>query len=138
MKVDVTTVGSFQKRIECVVPPSEVATKLDAAYRRLAGRARLPGFRPGKAPRKILEQRFGPQIEAEVAQDLVQQSYRTILQDHDLDAVGQPALAESSPVGAAEGFKFTITVDVKPSVELTKWTGVDVVYPEVAVTVAEV
>src|SRR5262245_56129934 len=103
MKVDVTTVGSFQKRLTFTVPPDQVASRLDQAYKRIAGKVRLPGFRPGKAPRKILEARFAQQIEAEVAQDLIQQSYRTALTDHALQPVGSPSVDESSPVAQPDG-----------------------------------
>ncbi|MEQ1566996.1 MAG: trigger factor [Myxococcota bacterium] len=138
MKVDVTTVGSFQKQLAFVVPPDQVQTQLEAAYKRLAGRVRMPGFRPGKAPRRVLEGRYGPQIEADVANDLIQQSYRTALASNNIQPVGQPNLADSSPVIDQSGFKFTITVDVRPEIDLATWTGVDVVYPEVSVEPADV
>jgi len=138
MKVDVTTVGSFQKRLAFVVPPDQVASQLDQAYKRLANKVRLAGFRPGKAPRKVLEAKFASQVEADVANDLIQQSYRSALSDHSIEPIGQPNLSDSTPVVDRSGFKFTITVDVRPEIELQKWTGMDVVFPTVAVTPEEI
>src|SRR5687767_12994589 len=105
MKVDVTTVGSFQKKLAFSVPPDQVATRLDQAYKRIAKKARISGFRPGKAPRKVLEARFAQQVEAEVANDLIQQGYRSALTDHALQPVGNPSLDESSAVAEPDGFK---------------------------------
>jgi trigger factor len=131
MKVDVTTVDSYQRRISFVIPHDQVRNRLDAEYQRLGRRARIAGFRPGKVPRKVLEARFAPQVEAEVANELVNKSYQSAVKDHSLDPVSQPSLQEAGPVADAEGFKFTVTVEVRPSIELSTWTGVDVVYPTV-------
>jgi FKBP-type peptidyl-prolyl cis-trans isomerase (trigger factor) len=138
MKVDVTTVNSFQKRLAFTVPPDQVRNRLDQAYKRIAGKVRLPGFRPGKAPRKVLEARFAQQIEAEVAQDLIQQSYRSALTDHAIQPVGSPSVDESSPVVEPDGFKFTIVVDVRPEIELQEWKGLEVEFPTVSVTPEEI
>lgn len=138
MKVDVTTVGSFQKRLAFVVPPDQVANQLEQAYKRLATKVRLAGFRPGKAPRRVLEAKYATQVEADVANDIIQQSYRSALTDHAIEPIGQPNLAESTPVADRSGFKFTITVDVRPEITLTKWTGMDVVFPTVDVTSEEI
>jgi trigger factor len=133
MKVDVTTVGSFQKQLVFVVPHDQVESRLDQAYKRLAGQVKIAGFRPGKAPRKVLEAKFAPRVEADVANDLIQQSYRTAITENNIQPVGQPNLAESTPVADENGFRFTITVDVRPEIELSEWTGMDVVFPTVEV-----
>ncbi|MCB9689176.1 MAG: trigger factor [Alphaproteobacteria bacterium] len=138
MKVDVTEVSSYQKRISFEIPPSEVATKLDAEYKRLGKRARIAGFRPGKAPRRVLEARYGSEVEAQVANDLINRSYQNALKSHSIEAVGQPALQEANGVADRSGFKFTIQVDVRPTITLDKWMGVDVVYPAVEVADAEI
>lgn len=138
MKVDVESVGSFQKRITLTVPPERVSGELDKAYKQLARRVRLHGFRPGKAPRRVLEARFGPQIEADVAQELIQAGWRHALDNNDLQPVSAPNLADSGAVKSKEGFNFTITVDVRPDVELEAYTGLDVAYPKVEVASDEV
>ncbi|MCA9488361.1 MAG: trigger factor [Myxococcales bacterium] len=138
MKVDVTEVSSYQKRISFEIPPSEVATKLDAEYKRLGKRARIAGFRPGKAPRRVLEAKYGSEVEAQVANDLINRSYQNALESHRIEAVGQPALQEANGVADRGGFKFTIQVDVRPTIALDKWVGVDVVYPAVEVANAEI
>lgn len=138
MKVDVESVGSFQKRITMTVPPDQVRGELDKAYKKLARQVRLRGFRPGKAPRRVLEARFGPQIEADVANDLINASWRDAMSEHSIDPVSSPSLAESGAVKSKEGFSFTITVDVRPEIELETYTGLDVAFPKVEVESDEV
>lgn len=137
MKVDVTTVDSYQRRISFEIPAEQVRSRLDAEYQRLGRRARIAGFRPGKIPRKVLEARFAQQVESEVANELVNKSYQTAIKDHSLDPVSQPSLQEAGPVADAAGFRFTVTVEVRPSIELSTWTGVEVVYPKVEIPADE-
>jgi trigger factor len=137
MKVDVETVG-FQKRLLIRVPPDQVRNQLDQAYRRLASQVKLSGFRPGKAPRSVLEARFADRVQADVANDLIQKGYLSAVTDHGINPVGQPNLTETGSVVEPEGFSFTIMVDVRPQVELKTWTGLDVVYPKVEVTDEEI
>jgi trigger factor len=138
MKVDVESVGSFQKRITLTVPPERVSGELDKAYKQLARRVRLRGFRPGKAPRRVLEARFGAQVEADVAQELINVGWRHALDNNELQPVSQPNLSDSGSVKSKNGFSFTITVDVRPEVELSQYTELDVGYPKVEVTSEEV
>lgn len=134
MKVDVTSVGSFQRKLTVVVPATQVRQQLDKAYKSLARQVNMPGFRQGKAPRKVLEARYGERIEADVAQDLIQTSWIDILKQEEIQPVSQPSVAESGEVRDSDGFKFTITVDVRPQIELQTWTGLDVPYPKVEVS----
>ena len=60
MNIEIIADGSYQRRIQVTIPADDVKSELDAAFRQLGRRARLQGFRPGKAPRKVLEARFGP------------------------------------------------------------------------------
>lgn len=138
MKVAVESVGSFQRKLSITFPATKVKSELDTAFKRMSRRARLPGFRPGKVPRKVLEARFGADIKADVANDLIQRGYRDACQAESLEPVGQPNLDETGDVNASSDFSFIVVVDVKPSVELTKTTGVDVVYPKVEIPDAEI
>ena len=95
MKVDVESVGSFQKRITMTVPPDQVRGELEKAYKKLARQVRLRGFRPGKAPRRVLEARFGPQVEADVANDLINASWRNAMDTHSIQPVSSPSLSDS-------------------------------------------
>jgi trigger factor len=81
----------------------------------------------------VLEARFGPRVEADVKNDLIQQGYRSAITEHGIQPVSEPSLSTAGEIDAAEGFQFTITVDVRPVVTLTKYTGLDVVNPKVVI-----
>jgi trigger factor len=134
MKVDVVSTGSFQRKLEVAIPADQVREALDRAYRDLSNRARLPGFRKGKVPRKVLEAKFGPKVEYDVANSLIQEGYSHGVNEHNLEPVGRPQLQDSGAINAASEFRFTITVDVKPQVEVQTYTGLEVVYPAVEVS----
>ncbi len=129
MKVDVETVGSYQKKLTVLVPPKEVRERLDRAYKTLSRQVRMPGFRAGKAPRKVLEARYGERVEADVAEELIQKSWSDILAKGELEPVGRPSVAESGEVAAADGFRFIISVDVRPDIDLQTYTGLEVTAP---------
>lgn len=137
MKVEVVKVGSFQTKLQFSVPVDSVRKELDRAYRQLGGRVRLRGFRPGKAPRKVLEARFGGEVTNDVAMTLIQRSYSQAVTEHELQPVGRPEV-ERGELSGKDDFEFTITVDVRPEVELEQYTGVDVVYPPVLVAPEEI
>jgi trigger factor len=138
MKVEVVATGSYQRKLEVAVPASRVQEAIDRAYRDLSGRARLPGFRKGKVPRKVLEARFGPKVESDVANSLIQEGYSQGVSDHKLEPVGRPQLQDPGTFQAGSDFCFSITVEVKPQVELQNYTGLEVVYPSVEVSDEEV
>lgn len=126
MSFAIEQVSPVQKRIRFTVPGAEVSQKLDAAFRNLAVRVRLPGFRPGKAPRKLLEDRYGKQIRSEVAGDLMNMQFQAVAPS--LEFLGQPSVEESGELGGGD-FVFAITVQVRPEIELNKYLGLAIKYP---------
>ena len=138
MKVAVESIGSFQRKIQITYPADKVKNELDTAFRQLGRRVRLRGFRPGKAPRKVLEARFGADVRSDVANKFIQDGYRQAIDSQELEPVGQPTLDTPPELQNGEDFAFTVLVDVKPEVQLTQVEGVEVHYPPVEVADAEV
>lgn len=137
MKVDAVSVGSYQKKLQVNVPAGDVKGEVDAYYRDLRKRVRLPGFRPGKAPRKVLEMKFGKQVRSDVADNLVQQGYSQAIEEHSLEPVSAP-IVDRGPLKDGEDFDFTITVEVRPDIALENYQGLEVIYPTVEVADAEI
>ncbi len=135
MSVQVEQISSFQKRLQFNVAGEEVSRRLDDAYRTLGGRVNIQGFRRGKVPRKVLEQRFGRQIRNEVAADLINAKFRDAALD--LDFIGQPEVDRADLTPGVD-FAFSILVQVKPEVEAQNYTGLKVPFPAVAVDESEV
>jgi trigger factor len=137
MNIEVIADGSYRRTLQIVVPASTVDKQLDHAYREVGRQAKLKGFRPGKTPQKVLENRFGPQIASDVAADLIQEAYSAAIEQHELQPVSRPSVDREEQPRRGVDFAFTISVEVRPSVELQTWTGVDVVYPSAEVSEAE-
>lgn len=133
MNIEVVSENSYARKVVVTVPATDVRSELDRAYRAYEQRARLPGFRRGRVPRKVLEARFGPGIAAEVAEQLVQKGWRAALQDHGIEPVGQPALTDRGDVVASADFTFTIAVEVKPEVTVAVYKGLKAQWPDFAI-----
>ena len=129
MKTTVETLDPVKVKLTVEVEPKRVKKAFDAAARELAKQVTIPGFRPGKAPRRLLEQRFG---EGAIAQQAMENSlstfYSEAVQAEELAPVGQPEVDIES-FTEADGCTFTATVEVRPSVELPDHTGVTVEFP---------
>ena len=115
MKVHVETLSPIERKLSIEVEPDQVAAELGRAYHALGERVRLPGFRPGKVPRRILEQRFRGEVEDDVARRLVEKSYLSAIAEHGVEAVGEPQVTGAHLVLDAP-FAFEATVEVRPEV----------------------
>lgn len=137
MKVQVSNEGTYTRKIHVTIPADDVRKELDDAYRVYSQRIRLPGFRQGKVPRRVLEGKFGSQVRAEVANNLVQSGWTHAMDTEGLEPVGQPNVTEAGEVQKNADFAFEISVDVKPEIALETYKGVDVYFPPVEITDAE-
>ena len=118
MNVIATPAPKSAVKLEIELPPERLARAVDEAVRRLSRRTRVPGFRPGKTPRPVLERVLGPGVVLEEAiEHLVQDAYREALVEK---AILPLANADVEVVQAEEGkpLLFTVTVPIRPEVEL--------------------
>src|SRR5215471_14714124 len=84
MQITIEDISPVEKRVEFEVPWSDVAPKLDKAYGALRRDVRMPGFRPGKVPRALLEKMYKQQVEEEVARDLIERSLGQAIQENQI------------------------------------------------------
>jgi trigger factor len=132
MATRIVDVGPCQKEIEVTVPPEKVKDALDRSYGELRNQVALPGFRPGRVPRTVLEKRFGTQVRHEVLHDLMRESIADALKEHALDPVSDPELkgheegSEEHHLPEEGPLSFAFTVEVKPEFELPAYKGVEV------------
>jgi trigger factor len=137
MKVDVHELGSCERRLEIEIAPESVQKELDQAYRDLAKRVSIRGFRKGKIPRAVLERYHRSSIEDEVLQKLIPDSFQQAVKDQGLRAVGQPKLDDIN-LDAEKSLRFTATVEVLPEVPLETYGGWELTKEVRAITDADV
>lgn len=125
--LQIEDVSLSRRRLRFTVDGAHVKGEIDRAYNDLKNRVKLPGFRPGKVPRHVLEARFGRQIRGEVGARIIEQSYQNAASG--LAVAGQPAVEERSEVSGGQPFTFTIAVDVRPEVAVKDYNGMVVRYP---------
>jgi trigger factor len=116
MKVQVEELSPIEKKLSIEVDSARVAEELSRAYAAVGRQVKLPGFRQGKVPRRILEQRFREQVEDDVIQRVVQSAYTEAVRTHNVEVVSQPQVTNSGLKPGAP-FTFEARVEVKPKLE---------------------
>jgi trigger factor len=130
VKTSLETLDEVKVKLAVEVEPQRVKQAFDRAARELARQVSLPGFRPGKAPRRILEQRIGSGAIAQAAmEDAIGDYYLEALRAEEVSPVGQPEL-DVERFDEAEGCAFTATVEVRPTFEPPDHTGIAVTFPD--------
>lgn len=123
MKVQVEELSPIEKKLSIEVENSRVAEELTRAYTALGKQVKLPGFRQGKVPRRILEQRYREQVEDEVIQRVMQSAWQEAAREHKVDAVAPPQVTNNSGLKADAPFSFEARVEVRPKVEAKDYQG---------------
>jgi len=123
MKVQIEELSPIEKKLSIEVENSRVTEELTRAYTALGKQVKLPGFRQGKVPRRILEQRYREQVEDEVIQRVVQSAWLEAAREHKVEAVAPPQVTNNSGLKADAPFTFEARVEVKPKVEAKDYQG---------------
>jgi trigger factor len=125
MKTSVEHISEVKKKITVEIEAKQVDKKLNQAYKDLAQRAKIPGFRPGKIPRRILERRFSQMVEEEVASDLVKESIPEVIEQVEMYPLSIPSVEKES-VKTGQDFTFWAIMEVKPSFKVSEYKGLEV------------
>jgi trigger factor len=138
VKSTVESLGPTRVKLAVEVPFDELKSNLDAAYREIAKQVRIPGFRPGKAPARIIDQRYGRAAVLEQAvNEALPRVYSEAVRESGVRALGQPDI-EVTDLDDGRALRFTAEVDVRPDIELPDLKGIEISVDDVAVTEAEV
>lgn len=138
MKSTIENLSPTRVRLAVEVPFAELKPSLDKAYRSIAGQVRVPGFRPGKVPARIIDQRVGrAAVLEEAVNDAIPQQYSAAVLEHDVKVLGQPAV-DVTEFADGDWLKFTVEVDVRPELELPAYDGLEVTVDDVSVDEAEI
>lgn len=126
MKSTVEQLSPTRVKLNVEVPFEELSGEFDRAYKSLAQQIRIPGFRPGKAPAKLIEARVGrDSILAQVVNDALPSKYSQAVAETETKAIGQPEI-DLAELVYGETISFTAEVDVRPEIELPDYASLAV------------
>ncbi|WP_369062980.1 trigger factor [Burkholderia gladioli] len=121
----VENLGKLERRVTISLPKEVVQKEIDARIQKLAKNVRMPGFRPGKVPLKMVAQQYAGQVEAEVLSDKIGQEFFEVSRTENLRVAGQPSFAPKAEA-AADAYAFDATFEVYPEVKIGDLTTAEV------------
>ncbi|MCB9476307.1 MAG: trigger factor [Deltaproteobacteria bacterium] len=133
MDIKIEAVDSVKRKINITANADQVRNGRNKLFANVRKHANIRGFRPGKAPREILERHYGPQIEDELRADLINEGLRQAMDEHELQVVARPEV-ESSDFNDDGTFVAVATVEVAPDVEVKDYKSLDVKRQKVTVS----
>jgi trigger factor len=133
--VTVEDAGPCKKKIVIEVPEETIKEAIDNQYKELGHEAVLPGFRKGRAPRRLLEKRFGKETAEQVKLKLIADSSQAALKDKNVDVLGDPEIDfEHVELPSSGSMKYEFTAEVRPEFELPALEHIPVTKPKLEVT----
>ncbi|HVC02315.1 MAG TPA: trigger factor [Steroidobacteraceae bacterium] len=117
MQVSVESIGTLARRMQVRVPAEKVTEEIAARLKSLSRTARLNGFRPGKAPMKVIVRQFGPQVRREVIGELLQSSFVEAVSQQRLAPAGNPRI-EPQNLDEGQDLRYVATFEVFPDIDL--------------------
>ena len=137
MQIKIEDKSSVKKVLSFEIPKETVTKELDKAYNELKKKADVKGFRKGKIPRKVLENRFSKDVHSDVAPRLIQEAFLDAVKEHKLDIVGGPQL-DPPELNPEKAYAFDITVEIRPELEDIDFEGLALKKTRYEVSDAEV
>ncbi len=137
MQVSIDEVNATRRKLAVEVPVEEVAAEFDRAFGRVQKQAKLKGFRPGRAPRSVVEKLFGDQVRADVLSHLIEHSYSDAVKQAGLRPVGPPEIVPES-IESGKPLRYSATIDVLPKIEIGDTNGLAAKRPRREVTETDV
>tara|TARA_B100001057_G_scaffold275055_1_gene275280 strand:+ start:154 stop:1485 length:1332 start_codon:yes stop_codon:yes gene_type:complete len=137
MRVSVETTSGLERRLTVGVPADRVDTAVDKRLQEAARDVRLPGFRPGKVPMRVMQQRFGAGVRQEVLGEVISQSFQEAVISENLRPTGQPSI-EPRKMDAGQDVEYTATFEVFPTVEISAIDDLSIEKPVAEVTDADI
>jgi len=109
---NVENLGTLERRVSMSLPADEIEKQVDERLKKLARNVRMPGFRPGKVPLKLVVQTYGPQVRSEVMSDAVQKAFTNAVKEANLKVAGYPQIERKAD------FEFSATFEIYPEVKV--------------------
>lgn len=117
MQVSLDVTGPLERRVTVDIPEERIASEIESRLRGIAQRARIAGFRPGKAPLKVVQRQFGAQVRGEVLGEVLRSSFQDAVTGQKLRPAGEPTI-EPIKAEPGQGMTYSATFEVYPDVAL--------------------
>jgi trigger factor len=139
MQTSLETIGALERRLNVAVPREAIEHEIAKRLARLARNAKVPGFRPGKVPLKMVAQQYGPKVRSDVISDTVQATLTDAIRDQNLRIAGSPRI-EAKPGAAAadDHFEFSAVFEVYPEIRIGDLSHVTITRPVTEVGPADI
>jgi len=137
LQVSVESLEGLQRRMTVTIPAADIEREIDVRLHKVGRNAKLKGFRPGKAPAKVIRQQYGVQVREEVLSDLIQSSYSAAINQENLRPAALPTLEQGQTEVGAD-FAYSATFEVYPEIELAGFDGMKVERAETEIGDADV
>ncbi|MEO0074860.1 MAG: trigger factor [candidate division WOR-3 bacterium] len=125
MEIKFKETKPYLKEIEVTIEPQTVIQKIEQVTSSYAQKAQIPGFRKGMAPRPILQKRYGATFEAMAIDELIEESYKEIIEKHSLEPISQ-AKVNDYQISDDKTLKFDLSFEVIPDFELKNYLGIKI------------
>ena len=119
---NVETLGTLERRVSMSLPAAEIEREVDTRLKQLARNVKMPGFRPGKVPMKLIAQTYGPQVRSEVLSDAVQKAFSNAVKEANLKVAGFPRIEKKDGSDTA-ALEFSATFEIYPEVKVGSQIG---------------
>jgi len=137
MQTTLETLGQLERKLHVALPKAQIEEEVQKRLAQLAKTAKIPGFRPGHVPLKMVAQQFGPKVRSDVISDTVQASLTDALRTQNLRVAGFPRIEPRQDV-AEDEFGFSAVFEVYPEIKLGDFSTVKIMRPVAEVTPADV
>jgi trigger factor len=143
LQTTIETLGQLERRLNVAVPRAQIESEVEKRLARLAKTVKLPGFRPGKVPLKMVVQQYGPSVRSDVISDAVQTSFNEAVREQNLKVAGYPRIeprqgAKTENEAADAAFEFSAVFEVYPEIKLGDLASIAIARPQVEVTPADI
>ena len=133
MQTVIEKLEGLKRRLSITVPEEDLARAYREKLKKVVKTTRMDGFRPGKVPQHVVENRYGQQLLHEAAGELMESSFREAVNEHELNLAGQPQVTPED-IKKDQSLTYTAIFDVYPDIELKVFDGTDMEKVEVEVT----
>jgi len=139
MQTSLETIGTLERRLNVAVPREAIEQEVAKRLARLARNVKVPGFRPGKVPLKMVAQQYGPQVRSDVISDTVQATLTDAIRDQNLRLAGSPRIEPKSDGAPADDqFEFSAVFEVYPEIVIGDLSQVTITRPVAEVGPADI